>query len=170
MAAHTVAAVPSSPIQGFFKVKPTGSCAIITFGAMIVLIVVQTYSIFIFIYLFYYLSTCVCFLSPETCRDAFLVSFILTQRLPTVDARPDVLIFITTPPLTRSAGPYLASKSSGFLVHQTIVCHMPSGKFPHFLVKFMKAAVCLSPPSNLYDPILLWWIACLMGTDRWGWK
>ena len=72
-----------------------------------------------------------------------------------LDARPVILISITCP-LTRSARPYFASKSSDSLVPQTVVCHRPSGKFPHFLVKFMKAAVCLSPPGNLYDPILLW--------------
>lgn len=102
----------------------------------------------------------------------WLSSLIISSSWPSVgnlDARPSILIFITCPLIT-SAGPDFASKSSGFLVQQTIVCHMPSGKFRHFLVKFMKAAVCLSPPSNLYDPILLWWIACLMGTDRWGWK
>lgn len=99
---------------------------------------------------------------PETGRGGFLARF---QFI--LDARSPIIIFITCP-LTRSTGPDFASKSSGFMVHQTVVCHMPSGKFPHFLVKFMKATVCLTPPSNLYDPFLLWWIACLMGTDRWG--
>lgn len=83
---------------------------------------------------------------PENGRGGFLVWFRFI-----LDARSPIIIFMTW-----SAGPDFASKSSGFRVHETIVCHMPSGKFPHFLVKFMKATVCLTPPSNLYDPILLW--------------
>lgn len=66
------------------------------------------------------------------------------------DWRAAQLIFITCS-LTRSPGPdfFSASQSSGFLVHQTIVCHMQPVKFPlHFLVKFMKAAVCVALSSQ----------------------
>lgn len=76
------------------------------------------------------------------------------------------LINIYHMPLTRSAKPDVARKSSGFLNHQAIVCHVPLEKFPYFPVKFMKAVVWLFSPAALYDPILLWWIACLMDTDR----
>lgn len=66
-------------------------------------------------------------------------------------ARLDILIFITFPS-NKVSRAWFCQRILHLLIHQATVCHILSGKFPHFLVKFMKAAVCLFPSATSMIP------------------